>query len=223
MFLAATVLATAGHARRNDDPNMRHVRLTLTDGKQVEGYIPKKKMNWGSMQYTVVLSNKPDGKKGEKYKAEKLEKMEWLTPTEEHPEGEVWERCQTIYRYMIRPVKADCLLELLFRGQNASVYKAHIYLVGNGVNTKGTWVTWYALKPNGQERAFLLYNVSLGSMPGMKLFMETQFKDKEEYDGLKEYIRAWWEKDKKLARKQVGDSPAIFSTLYDEWKAGSGE
>ena len=28
-----------GQARKNDDPDMRHVRLTFTDGKQLEGYI----------------------------------------------------------------------------------------------------------------------------------------------------------------------------------------
>lgn len=84
-----------GQARKNDDPDMRHVRLTFTDGKQLEGYIPQKYMTWAT-EYVVVLADKPDAKKGKKHKAEKLQKMEWLTPTEEHPEGEVWERCQTI-------------------------------------------------------------------------------------------------------------------------------
>ena len=104
-----------GQARKNDDPDMRHVRLTFTDGKQLEGYIPRKYMTWAT-EYVVVLADKPDAKKGKKHKAEKLQKMEWLTPTEEHPEGEVWERCQTIYRYLFKPVKEDCLLELVYRG-----------------------------------------------------------------------------------------------------------
>ena len=60
-------------------------------------------------------------------------------------------------------------------------------------------------------------------VPIIKLFTETQFKGKEEYDGLKDYILEWWGKDKSLARKQVHDSPAIFSTLYDEWKATQGK
>ena len=153
-----------GQARKNDDPDMRHVRHTFTDGKQLEGYIPQKYMTWAT-EYVVVLADKPDAKKGKKHKAEKLQKMEWLTPTEEHPEGEVWERCQTIYRYLFKPVKEDCLLELVYRGQAASVYKARIYLPGNGVNTGGSWATWYALKPDGQERAFLLYNASTDMVP----------------------------------------------------------
>ena len=210
-----------GQARKNDDPDMRHVRLTFTDGKQLEGYIPQKYMTWAT-EYVVVLADKPDAKKGKKHKAEKLQKMEWLTPTEEHPEGEVWERCQTIYRYLFKPVKEDCLLEPVYRGQAASVYKARIYLPGNGVNTGGSWATWYALKPDGQERAFLLYNASTDMVPIIKLFMQMQFKDKDEYEGLKDYIQAWWENDKKLARRQVHDSPAIFSTLYDEWRATQG-
>ena len=43
LLLAVMVMAIAVHARKNDDPEMRHVRLTMTDGTQVEGYIPKKK------------------------------------------------------------------------------------------------------------------------------------------------------------------------------------
>ena len=216
------LLGQAAQARKNDDPDMRHVRLTLNDGKQVEGWIPRKYMTWAT-EYEVVLADQPDAKKGKKYKAEKLQKIEWLTPTEEHPEGEVWERCHTIYRYLFKPMKEECLLELLYRGKDASVYKARIYLPGNGVNTGGSWATWYALKPNGQERAFLLYNASTDMVPIIKLFTETQFKGKEEYDGLKDYILEWWGKDKSLARKQVHDSPAIFSTLYDEWKATQGK
>lgn len=215
-------MPVVAQARREDDPDMRRVRLTMTNGKQVEGYILHKYMGWAA-QYEVVLADKPDAKKGKKYKAAKLTKMEWLTPTEEHPEGEVWERCQTIYRYMFRGVKEECLLELVYRGQGASVYRAHIYLVGNGVSAGGSWATWYALKPDGQERAFLLYNVSMDMMPLSGLAVELQFKEKEEFDGLKDYIRTWWTNDKKLARKQVHDSPAIFSTLYDEWKATAGK
>lgn len=216
------LLPLAAQAKRSDDPDMRRVRLTMTNGKQVEGYIPRKYMNW-TAQYVVVLADKPDAKKGKKYKAEKLAKMEWLTLTEEHPEGEVWERCQTIYRYMFRAVKEECLLELVYRGQNASVYRAHMFIPGNGVNTVGSWATWYALKPDGQERAFLLYNATLDKMPLIGMFRDMQFNGKEEFDGFQAYIEAWWDKDKKLARKQVNDSPAIFSTLYDEWKASAGK
>lgn len=41
LLLAVMLMAIAVHARKNDDPEMRHVRLTMTDGTQVEGYIPK--------------------------------------------------------------------------------------------------------------------------------------------------------------------------------------
>lgn len=212
------VVATAALARKNDDPDMRHVRLTLTDGTQVEGYIPKKYMTW-VLEYEVVLADTPDKKKGKKYKAEILSTMEWLTPTEEHPEGEVWERCQTMSRNTIGTGKEERLLELLYRGKNASVYKAHVYLPGNGVNTGPSWATWYALKPNGQERAFVIYNASTARMGKL----DKQFKGKEEYDSLKDYINEWWDKDKSLARKQINDSPSIFSHIYDEWKASSGK
>lgn len=212
LFLVAPVLA-----RQKDDPKMRYVRLTLTDGQQVEGYIPSKYLMW-SIQYQVRLADNPDGKKSKKYKAENIEKMDWVTPTEEHPEGEVWERCQTIYNYMLSPTKEDCLLELLYRGKNASVYKAHIYIGGLAVY-ESSWATWYALKPHGQERAFLVYNASLDKLAGM----DYQFKNKEEYEGLREFIQAWWQKDKTLARKQLNDSPSIFSKLYDEWQASQGK
>lgn len=43
--------------------------------------------------------------------------MEWLALTEEHPKGEVWEHCQTIARNLIRAVKEDRLMELLYRGK----------------------------------------------------------------------------------------------------------
>lgn len=218
LLMAAMVLATTSQARKNDDPDLRHVRLTTTDGKTIEGWIPRKQMTW-IMQYQVVLADKPDAKKGKKYKAEKLQKMDWLTPTEEHPDGEVWERCQTIYRYMFAPVKEECLLELVYRGENALVYKARIFLAGNGTTSRNSWVTWYALKPNGQERAFLIYNVSLDKLGSF----HTQFKNKEEYDGFKDFLEAWYDKDKKLAKKQVADSPAIISTLFDEWKSTSGK
>ena len=33
LLVAAVVLAMPGQARKNDDPDMRHVRLTFTDGK----------------------------------------------------------------------------------------------------------------------------------------------------------------------------------------------
>ena len=42
LFLAVMMVAISAHARKNNDPEMRHVRLTMMDGKQVEGYIPKK-------------------------------------------------------------------------------------------------------------------------------------------------------------------------------------
>lgn len=51
--------------------------------------------------------------------------------------------------------------------------------------------------------------------------LDKQFKDQNEYEGLKEYILEWWNKDKKLARKQINDGVAIFSHIYDEWKASS--
>ena len=35
------------------------------------------------------------------------------------------------------------------------------------------------------------------------------------------YILEWWNKDKSLARKQLNDGVAIFSHIYDEWKAAS--
>lgn len=120
LLLAVMVMAIAVHARKNDDPEMRHVRLTMTDGTQVEGYIPKKHMSW-FLEYQVKLSDNPDGKKAKKYDAENLTKMEWLTPTEEHPEGMVWEHCQAMSRSTIKSVMQDRLLELLYRGKNASV------------------------------------------------------------------------------------------------------
>lgn len=52
-------------------------------------------------------------------------------------------------------------------------------------------------------------------------YLDKQFKDQNEYEGLKEYILEWWNKDKKLARKQINDGVAIFSHIYDEWKASS--
>lgn len=217
LFMVAMVVAIAAHARK-DDPDMRHVRLTMTDGKQVEGYIPKKYMTWG-LEYQVVLSDKFDAKKGKKYNAEDLDKIEWLALTEEHPEGEVWERCQVIARNAISAVKVERLFELLYRGKNASVYRGHVYLPGNGVNTGASWASWLVLNPNDQDRAFMIYNESNSRMGGL----DRQFKGKEELNGLKEYLLAWWQKDKSLARKQVDDSPAIFSHLYDEWKASSGK
>lgn len=48
LLMAVMVVAIAAHARKNDDPEMRHVRLTMMDGKQIEGYIPKKYMGWGA-------------------------------------------------------------------------------------------------------------------------------------------------------------------------------
>ena len=167
LLMAVMVVAIAAHARKNDDPEMRHVRLTMMDGKQIEGYIPKKYMGW-ALEYQVRLAENPDGKKAKKYDAEKVTKMEWLALTEEHPEGEVW-------------------------------------------------ATWYALKPNGQKRAFILYNATLGKMGSL----DRQFKDQKEYEGLKNYILEWWNKDKSLARKQLNDGVAIFSHIYDEWKAAS--
>lgn len=216
--MVAMVVAVTAQARNNDDPEMRHVRLTLTNGKQVEGYIPKKYMVWG-LQFEVIIADKPDGKKGKKYDSDDLSKMEWLAKTEEHPEGEVWEQCQIVARAALRFVKWNALLELLYRGKNASVYKVHVYLPGNGVNTGASWATWYALKPHGQERAFQIYNASNDKMGGL----DRQFKGKEEYNGLKDYILEWWKKDKSLARKQINDSPAIFSHIYDEWKASAGK
>ena len=100
-----------------------------------------------------------------------------------------------------------------------SVYQVHVFLPGNGINTGNSWATWYALKPNGQERAFILYNATLGKMGSL----DRQFKDQKEYEGLKNYILEWWNKDKSLARKQLNDGVAIFSHIYDEWKATSGK
>lgn len=217
LLLVATMMAMTIEARTKDDPRMRNVRLTMTDGTQVEGYIPSKYLMW-NMQYQVRIADNPEGKKAKKYKAENIEKMEWLTPTEEHPDGEVWEHCQTIYNYMISPSKEDCLLELLYRGKNASVYKARFYIGGLAVNDD-SWATWYALKPHGQERAFLVYNASMDKLGGM----DYQFKGKEDFATLKGFLEAWWEKDKSLARKQLYDSPSIFCRLYDEWRSTAGK
>lgn len=60
--------------------------------------------------------------KSQKYDAENLTKMEWLTPTEEHPEGMVWEHCQAMSRNTIKSVMQDRLLELLYRG------KMHLFI-----------------------------------------------------------------------------------------------
>ena len=216
LLFALAMLATAAYAR-NDDPEMRHVRLTMTDGSKVEGYIPSKNLMW-NIQFQVKLSDNPEGKKSKKYDAKKLEKMEWIVPTEEHPEGEVWERCQIIYNYMLGPTKQDCLLELLYRGKNASVYKAHIYIGGTAA-FENSWATWYALKPHGQERAFLIYNAAMDKIGGM----DYQFKNKEEYMGLKGFLQEWWKKDTSLARKQIYDSPSVLSVLFDEWRSASGK
>lgn len=35
LLMAVMVVAIAAHARKNDDPEMRHVRLTMMDGKQM--------------------------------------------------------------------------------------------------------------------------------------------------------------------------------------------
>lgn len=51
--------------------------------------------------------------------------------------------------------------------------------------------------------------------------LDRQFKDQKEYEELKDYILEWWNKDKSLARKQLNDGVAIFSHIYDEWKAAS--
>ena len=63
----------------------------------------------------------------------------------------------------------------------------------------------------------VLYNATLGKMGSL----DRQFKDQKEYEGLKDYILEWWNKDKSLARKQLNDGVAIFSHIYDEWKAAS--
>lgn len=65
LLLAVMVVAISAQARKNDDPEMRHVRLTMMDGKQVEGYIPKKYMTW-MLEYQVRLSENPNGKKAKK-------------------------------------------------------------------------------------------------------------------------------------------------------------
>ena len=62
LFLAVMMVAISAHARKNNDPEMRHVRLTMMDGKQVEGYIPKKYMTW-MLEYQVRLSENPNAKK----------------------------------------------------------------------------------------------------------------------------------------------------------------
>lgn len=121
LLLAVMVMTIAVHARKNDDPEMRHVRLTMTDGTQVEGYIPKKHMSW-FLEYQVKLSDNPDGKKAKKYDAENLTKMEWLTPTEEHPEGMVWEHCQAMSRSTIKSVMQDRLLDFF------TVVKMHLFI-----------------------------------------------------------------------------------------------
>ena len=66
LLLAVMVVAISAHARKNDDPEMRHVRLTMMDGKQVEGYIPKKYMTW-MLEYQVRLYENTNGKKAKKY------------------------------------------------------------------------------------------------------------------------------------------------------------
>lgn len=215
LLLMATLMTTVADARKKDDPDMRRVRLTMTDGSKLEGYIPSKYMFW-AIQYRIPLADNPEGKKSKKYDAKKIAKMEWLTPTEEHPEGEVWEHCQTIYNYMLGPTTEDCLLELLYRGKNASVYRVHIYIGGTAVY-ESSWATWYAVKPHDDERAFLIYNATLDKLGGM----DYQFKKKENYAGWKDFLQTWWKKDKTIARKQVNDSPAILSKLYDEWLATS--
>lgn len=80
LLIAVMMVAIAAHARKNDDPEMRHVRLTMMDGKQIEGYIPKKYMGW-ALEYQVRLAENPDGKKAKKYDAEKKNNQDGMACT----------------------------------------------------------------------------------------------------------------------------------------------
>ena len=70
----------------------------MMDGKQIEGYTPKKYMGW-ALEYQVRLAENPDGKKAKKYDAgEKTTKMEWLALTRNTWKVKCGEHCQTIAR-----------------------------------------------------------------------------------------------------------------------------
>lgn len=216
MLLLLTVAVT--HlAAKDDDPDARFVKVTLKDGKTVEGWLPKKNDVF-NCQWSFKLCNAPDTKKGTEYKAEQVKSLLFPRQTTEHPKGWLWENV-TVYWYLniyTRSFKTfESLLPLEYRGDKASAYTIRFWSPPvPQAHAAGVWVAHSVLYIPGAPHAFLIYNHGVSKSEPEK-YIRKQFAD---YDpALGEYLYEWYHADSKMSKKQISDDESTLVRVYEQY------
>lgn len=217
ILIAMICLAAAMPAAAKDDPDSRHVRLTMMNGDTITGWIRHdlttglKNMfsKSGSIIQYVNISDAPDKGKSQRYSATEVKELRYLEPTESDPEGAVMvsERINSPL-----PFKPDKNIRgfawELNRTECGSILQWNVWESTGGQNSVSRLVPAVGVMLKGARSAYVMYTNGREAMFMLKHYLKKKAPEFNKF--LEEHL------DKPHSR-EMKENPSIILELYAEY------
>lgn len=196
-----------------------HVRLTLNDGKIIEGYIQKYWIDgklFKRMNTTFVMSPLADGKNAVSYDADKVQSIDFLVPSEAGSKYDHLESLQVANPSTFKP--KNVRRQFVYKegeGKSGSVYW------WNGVDSQNMQLgkinisTIYGFRMRGDEVVVPFMTGNVISLNAMRI------RYKKKHPGFVDYVDKRVLKGGKRLWDAIASDPMLFVKICDNYFANN--
>lgn len=223
IFCCLMAMLTAGAiAAKDENPESNHVKVTLTDGTEIDGYLRNDLKtglkNFFSKTGTIrqYINVGPERKGGEttRYSAKDVKEYRFLEATEAWPDGAVF-----VSEYISTPGPFKPLsckrgfAQELNRTDCGQILRWTVIVQDGGRNSRIRYVPAVGVKLKGAKCAFPLFIDGGHSNAILLHYLKKQNPE------LKKTIEQYFNKgkDAKAHRKELAENPSIMLDLYAEF------
>lgn len=219
---AIAMAAVAVAAAKDENPESSHVKITLVDGTEVDGYLRNdlktglKNMfsKTGTIRQYINVGKERKGGETTRYSSKDVKEYRFLEATEAWPDGAVFVSEYISTPRMFKPNNCSRgFAQELDRTDCGKILRWTVTVQEGGQQVRIRYVPAIGVKFNGAKCAFpilvegkhsaaLLLNYLKKQAPELKKLIETTF-----YKG----------KDAKARRKELAENPSIMLDLYAEY------
>lgn len=213
-IIVSLLIAATLNAQKHD-PENDHVRVTLTNGTVVEGYIQTYWVNgklFKRMNTSFTMTDKPDGKDSKRYDAETVKAIDFVTPSSadgrfDHLESQTVANPSTLYPKRIRK-------QFVYKegeSGNGSIYW------WNGIDQQNMQLgkmnisTIYGVKLNGDSVIVPFMTGNVISLNAMRI------RCKRSRPGLVDYVDKRVLKGGKKLWTAIAESPMLFLKICEDY------
>ncbi|MGN1375412.1 MAG: hypothetical protein ACI4V5_02535 [Prevotella sp.] len=213
LLSAVSVVACAQQAGQDHEKD--HVRLTLDNGKTVDGYIQKYWIDgklFKRMNTSFVMSPLPDGKNTETYDAEKVRSIDFLTPSDAGSKYDHLESASVANPSTFKP--KNIRRQFVYKegdGKSGSVYW------WNGVDSQNMQLgkmnisTIYGFRMRGDDVVVPFMTGNVISLNAMRI------RYKKSHPGFVDYVDKLVLKGGKRLWDAIASDPMLFVKICDKY------